>query len=918
VIKLLSLRAAKFKQLDDVAIAFPQRGSVLIQGLNEAGKSTLFESIFFALFGKGLVTEENAGKLDDLIQYQSPRALVKLSFCTDDATFTVSRALNRGKPNTAVLDIEYAGRKPETVTNLSAVNRRIVEELRLDGDALLNSCFVEQKKLEKLEGMSAQQRRDTLLRLLNLEKLSALEAQYKPTSADELQLEQLRSRVKLAEVQRDLPLAEQRLAEIEAQQRVIAALRLQRQLAGELETIERERQAQVEQRAAAEQITAQLAEVDRLKELRDLARAAGEALRAIDEASAEIDQLAGDIARGEAHAAEAPRLEAEVARLEAQADELAELSRSRRVAELLRGWLQIREVAAIAQQGEHELGRLRAEAAELDVSAAECSRERKARRRAAAGAGIAALLALIAGLALGFAGVRAAFALLALAAGLGGWAWRGWRALRLLEQALIHIQDKAAALRTDILRREGEQALAQRTGQDPARLAAIEQELTVLGQSVPSSVADAHALLRAAETAPAGGDGPEQTEAQAREQAAAARAALQAARDAHAKANELRHALDTRLQRQAERKVELETRWTALIETCPGLEQGVEACRKLWRELGDRLAALDEPGLRRQADIARQQLGASEQRLQDGRRRVNQLQTELADLAVDEASRVAAEEALRAAASPGDQVPLDDVALALQQEQRQLLGRLASLRDQRFSLEQQLDLQGVALDSEEAVRDLAAFEEQIAVRKQAYRIVTFARKNIVGKVLPSTVRNMGLLLPLLTNDRYRDADIDPETYKIRVWDETARAMKAKDIFSGGTRDQFSLALRLAFALATLPEELGTAPGFIFLDEPLSSFDHQRGGALVDLLTRGPIAANFEQIFVISHNRSFDEALFDFHMHLDGGRIVETDLPPLPDQPAASGHTALALEELPSLAAEGMPGRAPSHAVAGRS
>ena len=185
MIKLRQLRAAKFKQLDDVALSFPERGSVLIQGLNEAGKSTLFESVFFALFGKGLVTEDNAGKLDDLINYQSPRALVQLSFTTDGASFIVQRGLNRGKANTATLDVEYANGKRETVTNLTAVNRRIMDELGLDGEALLNSCFVEQKKLEKLESMTAQQRRDTLLRLLNLDKLSLLEMQYKPANADE-------------------------------------------------------------------------------------------------------------------------------------------------------------------------------------------------------------------------------------------------------------------------------------------------------------------------------------------------------------------------------------------------------------------------------------------------------------------------------------------------------------------------------------------------------------------------------------------------------------------------------------------------------------------------------------------------------------------------------------------------------------
>ncbi|MFI5270267.1 MAG: ATP-binding protein, partial [Chloroflexota bacterium] len=260
-------------------------------------------------------------------------------------------------------------------------------------------------------------------------------------------------------------------------------------------------------------------------------------------------------------------------------------------------------------------------------------------------------------------------------------------------------------------------------------------------------------------------------------------------------------------------------------------------------------------------------------------RRTSEAVSELRQLGVDEAQLA-------------DRTGLQPEALqqqerSLDQERQELFGQVAALRDRQTALEHQLGLQGVAVEAIDAEQELATFEEQSQVRKQAFRIVTLARRNIVGKVLPSTIRNMGLLLPLLTNDRYRDVDIDPETYKIKVWDESARAMKAKDIFSGGTRDQFSLALRLAFALATLPEELGTAPGFIFLDEPLSSFDSIRTGALVNLLTRGPIAANFDQIFVISHNRAFDEALFDYHLQLDAGRLVSSDLPAAPDEPTAS-------------------------------
>ncbi len=55
MVKILSLKAKGFKQLDIDKLTFPEMGSILIVGKNESGKSTLFEAIFFALFGRGLV-----------------------------------------------------------------------------------------------------------------------------------------------------------------------------------------------------------------------------------------------------------------------------------------------------------------------------------------------------------------------------------------------------------------------------------------------------------------------------------------------------------------------------------------------------------------------------------------------------------------------------------------------------------------------------------------------------------------------------------------------------------------------------------------------------------------------------------------------------------------------------------------------
>jgi exonuclease SbcC len=181
-----------------------------------------------------------------------------------------------------------------------------------------------------------------------------------------------------------------------------------------------------------------------------------------------------------------------------------------------------------------------------------------------------------------------------------------------------------------------------------------------------------------------------------------------------------------------------------------------------------------------------------------------------------------------------------------------------------------------ALDEEECERERDRTARALAVKREATLILAEARKRIVERVLPDTERNMKLLLPSLTSGRYHDAKVTGE-YRIAVWDDEAGRYVGKNVFSGGARDQISLALRLAFAIATLPQELGASPGFLFLDEPLSSFDEERTRALVELLTRGRLAQIFPQICVISHSRSFDRGLFPYLLEMDRGRIAYTNL-----------------------------------------
>ncbi|HEV7234969.1 MAG TPA: ATP-binding protein, partial [Ktedonobacteraceae bacterium] len=60
MIILKHLTVERFRLLREINLHFPQRGSILIQGPNEAGKSALFESIYFALYGTPLTaTRDN-------------------------------------------------------------------------------------------------------------------------------------------------------------------------------------------------------------------------------------------------------------------------------------------------------------------------------------------------------------------------------------------------------------------------------------------------------------------------------------------------------------------------------------------------------------------------------------------------------------------------------------------------------------------------------------------------------------------------------------------------------------------------------------------------------------------------------------------------------------------------------------------
>ena len=290
---------------------------------------------------------------------------------------------------------------------------------------------------------------------------------------------------------------------------------------------------------------------------------------------------------------------------------------------------------------------------------------------------------------------------------------------------------------------------------------------------------------------------------------------------------------------------------------------------ELEQRLQDQQAGLDGDGITRTLTDLDHRLGQITAEMAARQEEITNRQAQIDQLSLD--LQPADAQSMLLAATP-------ETAAVYTQQIEALGSEIYHLRTQHEQLAQTLGLAAEAeSDLAECEAEAATQAHAVRVKEMAVKIVSAVRDRMIQKVLPQTTQNMRQLLPILTLDRYRDCEITAD-YKLQILDDVAGRPVAKNVFSVGARDQFSLALRLAFALATLPEELGTTPGFIFLDEPLSSFDGPRSDALVQLLTHGQICENFSQIFVISHNLMFDRHAFTHHLRLEYGMVVESTLP----------------------------------------
>ena len=188
IISFKDVEIHNFQSIKKAKVILSEQGVVSIKGVNlyetktgsnGAGKSSIAESVCYALFGttsKGIRTCSN--------RYSDDDCLVILNFDIDKNSYKIVRG-EKGKKHTGYVEF-YCNDEDLTARNKSDTDKIILETLPVSKDIFLASIFLSQNFAGKLSSLSPSGRKDRLEQITNIDekinefkdRLSKLKSQY--------------------------------------------------------------------------------------------------------------------------------------------------------------------------------------------------------------------------------------------------------------------------------------------------------------------------------------------------------------------------------------------------------------------------------------------------------------------------------------------------------------------------------------------------------------------------------------------------------------------------------------------------------------------------------------------------------------------------------------------------------------------
>ncbi|NPA62548.1 MAG: SMC family ATPase [Methanococci archaeon] len=152
------IKMNNFKSHANSKITF-DKGIVAIIGENGSGKSSIFEAVFFALFGV-----DSNFKYENIISKNRKSVRVELDFEVRGDNYKIIREYdNGGKAKLYKNGKLYA-------SSISAVNKTVNEILGIDKNLFLNSIYIKQGEIAKFLMLKPSERMETIAKLLGIDE----------------------------------------------------------------------------------------------------------------------------------------------------------------------------------------------------------------------------------------------------------------------------------------------------------------------------------------------------------------------------------------------------------------------------------------------------------------------------------------------------------------------------------------------------------------------------------------------------------------------------------------------------------------------------------------------------------------------------------------------------------------------------
>ena len=195
-----SLSVDGFKIIGNkLPLEFPDSGRIGIQGVNESGKSTLLESIEYALYGP-----KRGAKVakDETITWGKAKAKFHLEFSSGPKRYVLAREWTARGAHTALLASVDGGTvdRKSAITSIEEIRRTVEAMTGMDRESYSKLVYVKQKDLDALKELAKAKREQLVNKIMGIEVFDeAVKLGKEMESQDGDDLERLKIRMEAAE-----------------------------------------------------------------------------------------------------------------------------------------------------------------------------------------------------------------------------------------------------------------------------------------------------------------------------------------------------------------------------------------------------------------------------------------------------------------------------------------------------------------------------------------------------------------------------------------------------------------------------------------------------------------------------------------------------------------------------------------------